>query len=502
MVEIMKYDAIIIGAGVGGLAVDAILTLNGMKTILLEKNGAVGGRCSGFKQKLSDLDISVDYGCHVINRCQYGPVQDLLKQLGVEDEIQWFNSDKIPFVIVDKTKVISFVGVDLNQPDSIISFDKQLLIDNGLDPVNYERLYNKLLLALKGTSFNKTHNLDGTNFRKWLESKKFPPGLSDILIFLFIAGLVSSADDGSVGEYLRCIYYVIDGSVKAVQKDKRLSLGYPIGGCIKIPETIWKGIEKKGGELRLNTSVERILIEKNKVVGVSTKKGENFEAPLVISDIGIKETVLKIAGEKYFPKDYIQRVKKLKPSLGVLVWRILLDKRITDYPFVFAVQKDTEKYFKECDEGKIPDYPPMVFIPVISNMSPNLVPDGYQLILPAIIVNYEAVKDKNWEPWKKMLQDTVYTIFPDVKGHLIWNEFFNPAQAETLWGKEGGPCIGLGQSISQVGENKPDFKTSIEGLYLAGADAGKEVSGVGIELALSSGVKCGEEIIKIKNLKK
>ncbi len=95
-----------------------------------------------------------------------------------------------------------------------------------------------------------------------------------------------------------------------------------------------------------------------------------------------------------------------------------------------------------------------------------------------------------------MLQDTVYTIFPDIKEHIIWNEFFNTAQTETSWGKEGDPCIRLGQSTPQVGENKLDFKTPIEGLYLAGADAGKEVSGVGIERALSSGVKCGEEIVK------
>ena len=65
-----------------------------------------------------------------------------------------------------------------------------------------------------------------------------------------------------------------------------------------------------------------------------------------------------------------------------------------------------------------------------------------------------------------------------------------------LWGKEGGPCIGLGQTTAQVAGNKHDFKTPIEGLYLAGADVGKEVSGVGVELAVSSGIKCGEEILK------
>ena len=95
----MKYDAIIIGAGVGGLAVDAILTVNGYKTLLIEKTGIVGGRCSGFKHKYKDFEISVDYGCHVINRCQYGPIQEVLEKLGVADELKWYNSDKIPFII-------------------------------------------------------------------------------------------------------------------------------------------------------------------------------------------------------------------------------------------------------------------------------------------------------------------------------------------------------------------------------------------------------------------
>ncbi|MHA1786326.1 MAG: NAD(P)-binding protein [Candidatus Helarchaeota archaeon] len=58
----MKYDAIIIGAGIGGLAVNAVLVSNGYKTLLIEKNNIVGGRCSGFTQKLLDKEITIDYG--------------------------------------------------------------------------------------------------------------------------------------------------------------------------------------------------------------------------------------------------------------------------------------------------------------------------------------------------------------------------------------------------------------------------------------------------------
>jgi len=495
----MKYDAIIIGAGIGGLAVNAILTLNGYKTIMFEKNSTVGGRCSGFVHKFQDFEISVDYGCHIINRCQYGPIQELLTKLEVENELKWFNTDKIPFVIVDGVNVIGTVGVDLNQPGNIIPFDREKFKENGLEPSNYEKLYNKMLRALRGVTPRKTHRYNEMDFRSWLEEKKFPPGIKDILTFLFIAGLVSLSSEGSVGEYLRIIFFVIDGSTKALMENKCMSLGYPLGGCKKIPETIWKGIEKKGGELKLNTPVEEILVENNIAAGVMTKDGERYESPLIISDIGLKETIFNLIDENKLSSEYIGKIKKLKPSLGVLVLRVLLNKKITDLPFLFAVQKDTEKYFKEFDEGKIPKYPPMVFIPVISNMSPEIVPEGYQLILPAIIVNYKSITDNNWDPWKKMLEDTFHLLFPDAEKHIVWKGFFHPKEAEALWGKEGGPCIGLGQITTQIGKNKQDFKTPIEGLYLVGADVGKEVSGVGVELALTSGMKCGEEIIKQKN---
>ena len=210
----------------------------------------------------------------------------------------------------------------------------------------------------------------------------------------------------------------------------------------------------------------------------------------------MKETILKLGGEDQFPSDYIKTIKGLKPSLGVLALRLLVDKKISDLPYLFAVQRDTDKYFKQFDEGKIPKYPPMTFIPMISNMSPNLVPEGYQLLLPAIVVNYDAITNENWEPWEKMLENTVYTIFPEIKEHIVWKQFFNPKQAEILWGKQGGPCIGLAQKIHQVADEKHDFKTQIEGLYLCGADVGKEVSGVGVELAITSGIKCAEEILK------
>ena len=45
-----KYDAIIIGAGMGGLSCGAWLAHKGMKVLVVEQNIQAGGFCSSYKR--------------------------------------------------------------------------------------------------------------------------------------------------------------------------------------------------------------------------------------------------------------------------------------------------------------------------------------------------------------------------------------------------------------------------------------------------------------------
>jgi len=45
-----KYDVIVIGAGVGGLACGAYLSKHGVRTLVIDKNSFSGGYCSVFRR--------------------------------------------------------------------------------------------------------------------------------------------------------------------------------------------------------------------------------------------------------------------------------------------------------------------------------------------------------------------------------------------------------------------------------------------------------------------
>ena len=56
-----RYDAIIIGAGIGGLICANILAKNGMKVLLLERHYMLGGFCSTFRRKGFIFDAATHF---------------------------------------------------------------------------------------------------------------------------------------------------------------------------------------------------------------------------------------------------------------------------------------------------------------------------------------------------------------------------------------------------------------------------------------------------------
>ena len=56
-----SYDAVIIGAGVGGLTCANLLAEQGLKVLLVEQHYMVGGYCSTFKRKGYTFDAATHF---------------------------------------------------------------------------------------------------------------------------------------------------------------------------------------------------------------------------------------------------------------------------------------------------------------------------------------------------------------------------------------------------------------------------------------------------------
>jgi phytoene dehydrogenase-like protein len=260
-------------------------------------------------------------------------------------------------------------------------------------------------------------------------------------------------------------------------------------------------ITDEGGEVRSSTSVEEILIDKGRVEGVRLKSGEELRAPLVVSNAGIRETVSRLAGEKAFPADYVAGVRQLTTGklveatpMGMVYLKLALDAPVIRDPMILRnVKEGAMEGSIELMEGLAQDRPPAgygginTFIPVTSVMDPDLAPPGKQ------IVNFfglAPMKSKNWQVWVDYHLKSLFSLYPDVEEHMMWYDTSTLGGISQFSGRFYPDIIGIVQSVGQTGEKRPSPVTPVEGLYLVGADVGKD--NIGTELAAESALRLAD----------
>ena len=83
------YDAVVIGAGNGGLAAAIRILQGGYSCLLLEKHNLPGGFATSFKRGRFEFEASLhelnDFG----SAAEPGDIRVLFRELGVEDRIEW-----------------------------------------------------------------------------------------------------------------------------------------------------------------------------------------------------------------------------------------------------------------------------------------------------------------------------------------------------------------------------------------------------------------------------
>ena len=87
-----SYDAIIIGAGIGGLVCGCYLAKAGMKVLIAEQHFKPGGYCTSFKRK----GFTFDAAAHSFGGYREGGiVNKVFSELRIEKKIQIHQADVI-----------------------------------------------------------------------------------------------------------------------------------------------------------------------------------------------------------------------------------------------------------------------------------------------------------------------------------------------------------------------------------------------------------------------
>ena len=468
----------------GGSAAGAICARHGLKTLILEKNPRPGGSCSYYLKH----GFHVDTGTHLFIRGNDGPFGECTRRLGLGETINFIKADPVTHLRGFNLDIALSAGWAAK-----LIFLLRFVYQADIPIREYPALLRMFhdILRMRPQDIDALDTISIEDFMK-----RYTTNIQVLTVFGFLMGLyfVLPIWEASAGE-----------SIWNFQKmaARGLTVCYPKGGAVTIPRTFLKGAEKYAAVIRMNAPVKQIVIANGRVTGIVLKNGEAISARAIISTSAAKDTVLDLAGQEHFPRDYVRGIQSLTASMTAFQAKIGVSRKLIKAGSLVGVYPSrlegeiTEALMRElyCEamQGKSGDYVP-VYIPVPTNFDPDLAPDGCQLITAvAGSPNLEIPLADHANIWMDKMMTALFKLIPGLEENMIFCDRWS-VRALACWiGKSSGAAISTAQNTSQSGRKRLPHETPVAGLYLAGDCAGP-ARGVGTELACQSGMDCADRV--------
>jgi len=287
-----EYDVVVIGSGIGGLGVGALLSHRGYKTLVVEKLERIGGRCSteeyeGFK--LSTGAMTWNY--------EGTEMEEVFKEVGVEVEL--IDIPRLLYRIEGKDYEMPLKGALTAALDIISKLEEgRVKVAGGFAKApDKDRIMEAWRRAAK-----EPEKEAGLTFKDWLlqyTDNELVHGLFDIITLAIMGAHHYEMPASDVFTFM-------------VKMKGFRNLSLPPRGNIVPMEALAKVI-RANGDVWTNCPAKRILIRGNEAKAVVVQRdGGEVEIPsqVVISDIGPKMMV-ELAGEENFNEGY-QRMMRLR----------------------------------------------------------------------------------------------------------------------------------------------------------------------------------------------
>lgn len=470
-----NYDVIIIGAGLGGVTCGALLAKWGLKPLVLDKNNRAGGKQMGLSVKGFRGEMWPTYGIPK----EIGPFVEAFQELGIESKLDIIPGTTALMYRRPGGEWVTSVTGGKTEADATETMFNSWQLNAKEREVALNVLAKMALLTPE-----QLDALDDVSVKEWLAQQGEIPRP----LYGFLAVHSNLMATG--------LYELVAASeiARIMQIFAASTTGYPRGGYARVVEDMVKVLKANGGDVKLRTRVEKIVVEHGRVGGVATKD-RVFKAPIVVSNAGIQPTVLKLVGEEYFDTSYVGYVKDIVPSLGFTCQRYIFSKPVLKHGVYIGTSEDSfidVERLAEMRAGKLADVV-SVYGVVPCNFDPDMAPRGKQMLLIGTWCSPDP-EAKDIKMLQKKVDEQFDEMLPEAVPYIESREgYVGPAQVSVLSRDSvlpglGGEAVGLAVTVGYCGKNKPSPKSPLPGLFYVGHDAGGGAF-IGTHQAVSSGLR-------------
>jgi phytoene dehydrogenase-like protein len=272
---------------------------------------------------------------------------------------------------------------------------------------------------------------------------------------------------------------------------------FAIGGPGALSEALAAAARSAGAEIRCGSRVAAITSRDNRVTGVALASGEEFAAPVVVSGLDPKRTLLDLADPVAIGPTLRWRAGNYRTPGVVAKVNLVLDRlprftaaagddeqllrgRILVAPGIDAIERafDAAKY------GRVSETP-VLEATIPSLVDPSLVegaPAGTHVMSVTAQYAPYALRDGSWDDAgrRDALGDAVIGVLeglaPGLASSVTAREVITPLDLERDYGLTGGHPLHGEQALDQFFLWRPllgsaRYRLPIDGLYLCGSGA-------------------------------
>ena len=521
------HDAVIIGAGHNGLVTACYLARAGKRVLVLERRHVVGGACvteevfPGFKvstaayvNSLFRKEITRDlklahYGFQTLERSpsSFTPFpDDRYLMLGPDAEMTHREISK--FSARDAEAYPKYEAMleriaDVIEP-MMVETPPNLLQPGWRDHWRMFQLSRRFRKLGQGIS-EALEILTGAArpiLDRWFESEQLKVTLATDAV---IGAMASPMTPGTA--------YVLFHHVMGETNGKRGVWGYVKGGMGGLTQALASAAKDLGVEIRLESPVRKILVERNQVRGVELESGEAISANVVASNADAHVTFQKLLQPEDLPAEFLQAITRINYESASLKINVALSE-LPDFKAcpgteigpqhrgTIHVCPDLDYLERAYDDAKYgkPSENPILECTIPSTVDPSVAPEGQHLM--SMFVQYAPyqLREGNWDELKDSFVDRCFDALndfaPNFKQSVMDRQVITPLDLERDFSLTGGNIFQGAMTLNQLFALRPvagyaDYRTPIQGLYLCGSAAHPGGGVMGI-----AGWKAAETILR------
>lgn len=450
------YDAIVIGAGLGGLTTAALLSNAGLKVLVLEQHTIVGGASSTFRRRKFIFDAAV----HLIGGCESGgKLASILEHLGVRDRIE--------FIPVHPMYTLHIDGKIYDVPANLDHFCDKMIQWFPEDKEQIRAIFDEIQ-EIGRKMVNRDVASIATRIRKLsqLPILSYLPSFSHSdtpILFSSLFPYAGVAPDQLSALYMFAMMYSYHGGAFYVK-----------GSSQKLSDCLKEAIIEKGGQVLTRRRVEKILISDKQVYGVVDHKENKYTAPIVISNASPKMT-FDLLEENVLSAKYMEAVERLKPSYSAVVLYAGikndgLEKQLAHEAFYI----NREHLYGEdfLYDPRDPEQMPLWIVCSPSRLDPTLAPPGHSVVSVMALCKTEVVEQVRSEKGKEEIQrdflNKFEKVIPGFQKRIVLSELATPRTFQRYLMTQNAAIYGF-KKVNQFYPTPIGPRTPIEGLYLTGS---------------------------------